>query len=72
MASNSTIIRMITNLVHSKIGQDHPRAQEVIDKYTTVSEGVQFSNTADDMAKFQQIISDVQEEIKELGPLNPR
>ena len=72
MSSNLTIIRMITNLVHGKLGQDHPKSQEIIDKYTAVSGQVEFSHTLDDMAKFQKIISDVQDEMKELGPLNLR
>lgn len=72
MASNPVLVRMITNLVQSKIGPDHPKAQEVIDKYTAVTASVEFNHTPDDIAKFQQILSDVQEEIKELGPLNPR
>ena len=63
---------MITNLVHSKLGTNHPMAQQIIDKYSPEAETVTFSTNLEDMDKFRRILSDVQDEMKELGTLGPR
>jgi len=65
MAAHSSI--MIAHLVHAKLGLEHPMAQDIINKYSAMADDVSFNNTTHDMLKFQKVLADLQEEMKNIS-----
>jgi hypothetical protein len=59
---------VIINLVHSKLGTNHPMAQQIIDKYTPEAENIFFAELDDSLESldnFRKLLSNVLDEMKE-------
>mgnify|MGYP003331097866 CR=1 FL=1 len=67
----NSIDNVIESLVKSKLGDDHPRTQELIEKHQSIAKTVAFSDTEEDTKLFQKICQDIQDDMAELGRLKP-
>lgn len=60
---NRSIDAAIESVVASKIGRNHPAAEEIINRYKSQATCLRCDGTADDAASFKQIMQELMQEL---------
>lgn len=60
------MISTVNSLVQANLGENHPLAEELITKYRTEIESIQFTGKPEDMKKFQDLLLMLGKEIRQL------
>ena len=56
--------RMLSSLIVQKLGENHPKTSELVGKYEALAANILFNGSPQDMTNFQNLLKDMQDEIK--------
>lgn len=54
----------IESVVASKIGKDHPSANELVGRYKSIAESLQCNGSRMDLESFQKMMQDLMQELR--------